>query len=85
LEHIRFLIPAKAFVDPRNGNSFDYMLTNGTYRLYSKGINNLDWSGLGKGQVPRKEGIQAATISSRAFPVGGDSSGQMQQTLEIEK
>jgi hypothetical protein len=85
LEHIRFLIPAEAFVDPRNGNSFGYTFTNDTYRLYCKDRNNVDVPQLGKSSVPRREGIEAATIGSKALPVGSDFNGQTQQKSKIEK
>lgn len=42
LEDIKFLIPAKAFVDPINGGSFGYRLVNDTFKLYRKRRNNGD-------------------------------------------
>ena len=42
LEDIKFLISAKAFVDPTNNGSFGYRLVNDTFKLYRKCRNNGD-------------------------------------------
>jgi hypothetical protein len=42
---IRNLVPAENFVDPINGRSFVYKLTEENFTLYSKGKNNIDEGG----------------------------------------
>lgn len=45
LDQIRSLAPAETFVDPINGSSFVYKLTEENFTLYSKGENNIDDGG----------------------------------------
>ena len=45
LDEIRDLAPAEVFVDPINGDSFVYKLTEENFTLYSKGKNNIDENG----------------------------------------
>jgi hypothetical protein len=45
LDEIKPLAPAEIFVDPINGGSFVYKLTDGNFTLYSKGKNNIDEDG----------------------------------------
>ncbi|NIP25075.1 MAG: hypothetical protein GWN67_14895, partial [Phycisphaerae bacterium] len=46
LEEVKSLAPAEIFVDPINGNSFVYKLTQENFTLYSKGKNNIDEDGI---------------------------------------
>jgi hypothetical protein len=48
LDDIKSLAPAEIFVDPINGNSFVYKLTEENFTLYSKGENNIDEGGIHK-------------------------------------
>jgi len=45
LDDIKTLVPAEVFVDPINGSSFVYKLTDDNFTLYSKGKNNIDEDG----------------------------------------
>jgi len=45
LDDIKSLSPAEIFVDPINGDSFFYKLTEENFTLYSKGKNNIDEGG----------------------------------------
>jgi hypothetical protein len=45
LDAIKFSVPAEAFIDPINNNSFIYKLTDDSFTLYSKGKNNIDENG----------------------------------------
>jgi len=45
LDEIKSLTPAEVFVDPMNGSSFVYKLTDENFTLYSKGKNNIDENG----------------------------------------
>ncbi len=45
LGEIRMLVPSQVLTDPINGGSFVYKLTDGGFRLYSKGPNNIDEDG----------------------------------------
>jgi hypothetical protein len=45
LDDIKSLAPAEIFVDPINGGSFVYKLTDDGFKLYSKGKNNIDEDG----------------------------------------
>jgi hypothetical protein len=45
LEEIRSLVPSQVLIDPINGGSFVYKLTDDGFRLYSKGPNNIDEDG----------------------------------------
>jgi len=45
LEKIKTLTPAEILVDPINGGSFVYKLTEENFTLYSKGKNNIDEGG----------------------------------------
>jgi hypothetical protein len=45
LEAIKPLVPAVNFIDPINGGSFVYKLTEENFTLYSKGKNNIDEDG----------------------------------------
>jgi hypothetical protein len=42
---IKDLVPAEILVDPINGGSFVYKLTEENFTLYSKGKNNIDEGG----------------------------------------
>jgi hypothetical protein len=45
LDEIKPFAPAEIFVDPINGNSFVYKLADDSFKLYSKGKNNIDEDG----------------------------------------
>ena len=45
LDDIKNLVPAEIFVDPINGGSFVYKLTEENFTLYSKGKNKIDENG----------------------------------------
>jgi len=45
LEEVESFAPAEIFVDPTNGSSFVYKLTDDSFTLYSKGKNNIDEAG----------------------------------------
>jgi hypothetical protein len=45
LEDVKDLVPAEVLVDPINGGSFVYKLTDDNFTLYSKGKNNIDENG----------------------------------------
>jgi hypothetical protein len=45
LDDVKSLAPAENFVDPINGRSFVYKLTEENFTLYSKGKNNIDEGG----------------------------------------
>jgi hypothetical protein len=45
LDGIKDLVPADILVDPTNGGSFVYKLTEDNFTLYSKGKNNIDEGG----------------------------------------
>ena len=45
LEAIKDLVPVEILVDPINGGSFVYKLTEENFILYSKGKNNIDEGG----------------------------------------
>jgi len=45
LDEIKSLATAEIFVDPINGDSFIYKLTDENFTLYSKGKNNIDEDG----------------------------------------
>jgi hypothetical protein len=45
LDEVKSLAPAEIFVDPINGGSFVYKLTEENFTLYSKGKNNIDEDG----------------------------------------
>ena len=45
LDDVKSLVPAEIFVDPINGDSFVYKLTEENFTLYSKGKNNIDNDG----------------------------------------
>jgi hypothetical protein len=45
LDGIKDLVPAEILVDPINGGSFVYKLTEDNFALYSKGKNNIDEGG----------------------------------------
>ena len=45
LEDIKNTTPAEIFVDPLNGDSFVYKLTEDNFTLYSKGENDIDEGG----------------------------------------
>lgn len=49
LDEIKSLAPAEVFVDPINGSSFVYKLTDDSLKLYSKGKNDIDEGGKRKG------------------------------------
>jgi len=53
LDEIKPFAPAEIFVDPINGNSFVYKLTEENFTLYSKGKNNIDEDG--RLDVPYRE------------------------------
>ena len=46
LDGIKELTSQENFVDPTNGGSFVYKLTEDSFTLYSKGKNNIDENGL---------------------------------------
>ncbi len=48
LDEIKDLVPAEAFVDPLNNDSFVYKLAQDNFTLYSKGKNNTDENGIYK-------------------------------------
>ncbi len=54
LDDIKSLAPAEIFVDPINGNSFVYKLTEENFTLYSKGKNNIDEDGEYQRNWPEK-------------------------------
>ncbi len=56
LEDIKSLAPAKILVDPINGNSFMYKLTEENFTLYSKGKNKIDEAGEGERCVGSRTG-----------------------------
>ena len=45
LDDMKSLAPKEIFVDPINGDSFVYKLTEENFTLYSKGKNNIDENG----------------------------------------
>ena len=45
LDDVKALTPAEIHVDPINGGSFVYKLTEENFTLYSKGKNNIDEGG----------------------------------------
>ena len=45
LEDIKSIAPEEVFVDPFNNGSFVYKLTDDSFKLYSKGKNNIDEDG----------------------------------------
>jgi len=45
LDEVQSLLPAEAFIDPQNGGAFVYKLTDDTFKLYSKGKNDIDEGG----------------------------------------
>ncbi len=45
LDDIQNLVPTEILVDPINGGSFVYKLTEENFTLYSKGKNNIDEGG----------------------------------------
>jgi len=45
LDTVKSFVPQEIFVDPHNGNSFVYKLTEEDFTLYSKGKNNIDEGG----------------------------------------
>jgi hypothetical protein len=45
LDEAESLAPAETFVDPINGGSFVYRLTDDNFTLYSRGRNNIDENG----------------------------------------
>jgi inner membrane protein len=45
LQDIESLVPAEILVDPFNNGSFVYKLTDDSFKLYSKGKNNIDQNG----------------------------------------
>jgi hypothetical protein len=45
LDEVKPLAAEEIFVDPMNGDSFVYKLTDENFRLYSKGKNNIDEDG----------------------------------------
>jgi hypothetical protein len=45
LDEVKSLAAEEIFVDPLNGGSFVYKLTDGNFELYSKGKNNIDENG----------------------------------------
>ena len=45
MDDVKDLVPAEIFVDPINGGSFVYKLTDDNFTLYSKGKNNIDEGG----------------------------------------
>jgi len=45
LDDIKSIAPAETFIDPINGDSFIYKLTEDNFELYSKGENNIDEDG----------------------------------------
>jgi hypothetical protein len=45
LDEIKPFAPPEIFVDPMNGNSFVYKLADDSFKLYSKGENNIDEGG----------------------------------------
>jgi len=45
IDDVKLLTPAEIFVDPINGSSFVYKLTDDSFKLYSKGKNNIDEGG----------------------------------------
>jgi hypothetical protein len=47
LDDLKTLAPAEIFVDPMNGDSFVYKLTEDNFTLYSKGKNGIDDGGKG--------------------------------------
>ncbi|MHC4286337.1 MAG: hypothetical protein ACYSWZ_25725, partial [Planctomycetota bacterium] len=55
LEAIKSLIPAEILIDPINGGSFVYKLTEENFTLYSKGKNNIDEGGIYKITVDPNE------------------------------
>jgi len=56
LEDIKSLAPEEIFVDPINNDSFVYKLTDDSFKLYSKGKNNVDEDGEQYGSVKGKLG-----------------------------
>jgi len=46
LELVPEYVPGEAFLDPANGDAFVYALDGDCFKLYSKGLNNLDEGGL---------------------------------------
>ena len=46
IDDIKDLVPAEILVDPVNGDSFVYKLTEENFTLYSKGKNNIDEGGI---------------------------------------
>jgi len=45
LDELKSLVPTEIFIDPINGDSFVYKLTEENFTLYSKGKNNIDEDG----------------------------------------
>lgn len=56
LDEVKSLAPAEIFVDPINGGSFVYKLTEENFTLYSKGKNNIDENGEYRSNWPEKAG-----------------------------
>jgi len=54
LDEVKDLAPAEIFVDPVNGGSFVYKLTEENFTLYSKGKSNIDEGGEYKGNWPEE-------------------------------
>jgi hypothetical protein len=46
LDDVKVLAPAEVFIDPFNGGSFVYKLTEENFKLYSKGKNKTDENGI---------------------------------------
>lgn len=52
LDKIQPLVAAEVLVDPSNNGCFVYKLTDDSFRLYSRGENDIDENGQYKGNVP---------------------------------
>ena len=73
LEDIKSIVPAEIFVDPFNEGPFVYKLTDDSFKLYSKGKNNIDedgkyrrgpddwpiWPGPGRSRKTKEENADA--------------------------
>jgi len=55
LDALKGIAPAEIFVDPINGDSFVYRVTDEDFTLYSKGKNNIDEGGEHKSNWPKED------------------------------
>jgi hypothetical protein len=82
LDEIKSLAPTRAFIDPLNGGAFVYDVTEGGFKLYSKGPNGVDEGGRDGRPKPEDEN---APDDVAIWPIPGkQDAGESTAALKVE-